>query len=217
VLLPHHRQCLLRLRLLVHLGDPGLQAALQGVCPVPAIRRRVGNEPLGRVGPHLRQGRADASQLATQLRHQAACLPLGLAADVTVDPEAVAASSDDLERRLVLLVRDESGGVDEQPILLEPEGVHGAQVGRVHVCTREAQVLLYLVGQDRIGFGMASAQALSDVASSLGLFLASGARNHADGLRGLAGEIAPELVHQHVAHRLRSRLAHAGALRQLQT
>ena len=85
-----------------------------------------------------------------------------------------------------------AAAVAEQPVLLEAEGVDRAQMGRVHVCTREAQVLLHLcrpgprTRPDGARRRLSATSRMRSVCS-----LPGGARNHADGLRGLAGEIAP--------------------------
>ena len=139
--------------LVVHPRDPGLDPALQAVGLVPAGRRRVGRDPLRGVGSHPVQGWPDARDLATELRHQPARLPLGLAGDEAIDPEAVPALRDDRERLVVVLRCDERRGVAEKSVLLEAERVDRSQVRGIDGRLGEVEVLLDPIGEAEVGLG----------------------------------------------------------------
>ena len=101
--------------------------------------------------------------------------------------------------------------------LLEAEGVDRAQVRRRPdprlARPRSCSTLSASVD---VGIGMARPQALGDVADALDLLLGSALRHHADRLRRLAGQVSPELVDQHIAQRLVTRLVDGRVVRELQ-
>ena len=91
----------------VEVRDPGLQTSLYLFYAVPAVPGGVRVDPGAWVASGLAHGSSHRHGQASQLRHAAARLPLGLPSDITIQPEAVFPQGNDFESLVELLRRDQ--------------------------------------------------------------------------------------------------------------
>ena len=85
------------LRIVVEIRDPCLETPLSLVHAEPTVLGRVSLDPGLRVAAGLADGSSHSNAQASQLRHATAGLPLGLAPDIAIKPEAVLPPTDDRE------------------------------------------------------------------------------------------------------------------------
>ena len=168
--------------------------------------------PLCGVAIGLAESRSDLLDLATELGHQPAGLPLSLPPNIPVDPEAPTAVGDDARRLGIVARADELAGVCEQRALLEAEGVDVAEMTDLDLRLREPEVGLDLGRQGHVVVGVATSQALGDIADTFDMFLARRVWDHRHGLRRIALHVRTKLADKHVAKQLVPRLGDRGVL-----
>ena len=90
---------------------------------------------------------------ASQFRHATAGLPLGLAPNVAVKPEAVLLPSNDCERVVELFCGNEIGTMRQERALFKTERVNRAETVRWYFGVTKTQFRLHAIGHRRIDLG----------------------------------------------------------------